>query len=76
MCKQLNAVPLRVFRGKQHPSAGARAAFFCYWFLDGNGLLYRKDGTKRLADIALVALTPLIAESKPAEKETRSARSS
>ncbi len=45
-------------------------AFLFIWFLDGNGLLYRKDGTKRLADNALVALTLLIAESKPAEKDT------
>jgi prophage maintenance system killer protein len=45
-------------------------AFLFIWFLDANGLLYRKDGSKRLADNALVALTLLIAESKPAEKET------
>jgi prophage maintenance system killer protein len=45
-------------------------AFLFIWFLDGNGLLYRKDGTKRLADNALVALTLLIAGSKPAEKDT------
>ena len=45
-------------------------AFLFIWFLDANGLLYRKDGTKRLADNALVALTLLIAESKPAEKDT------
>ena len=38
------------------------------WFLDANGLLYRKDDSKRLADNALVALTLLIAESKPVEK--------
>ncbi|MFA5042961.1 MAG: virulence protein RhuM/Fic/DOC family protein [Kiritimatiellia bacterium] len=45
-------------------------AFLFIWFLDANALLYRKDGTKRLADNALVALTLLIAESKPAEKDT------
>jgi prophage maintenance system killer protein len=45
-------------------------AFLFIWFLDANGLLYRKDGSKRLADNALVALTLLIAESKPVEKET------
>jgi hypothetical protein len=33
------------------------------------GLLYRSDGTKRPADNALVALTLLIAESNPAEKD-------
>ena len=45
-------------------------AFLFIWFLDANGLLYRKDGSKRLADNALVALTLLIAESKPAERDT------
>ena len=44
-------------------------AFLFIWFLDSNGLLYRADGTKRLADNALVALTLLIAESKPGEKD-------
>jgi prophage maintenance system killer protein len=39
-------------------------------FLAGNKALYRKDGTKRIADNALVAITLMIAESKPADKET------
>ena len=45
------------------------AALFIY-FLGMNGLLYRPDGSKRLADNALVALTLLIAESRPEEKDT------
>lgn len=45
------------------------AALFIY-FLGRNGILYRPDGSKRLADNALVALTLLIAESRPEEKET------
>lgn len=45
------------------------AALFIY-FLGTNGILYRADGSKRLADNALVALTLLIAESRPDEKET------
>ncbi len=45
------------------------AALFIY-FLGTNGVLYRPDGSKRLADNALVALTLLIAESRPEEKET------
>jgi prophage maintenance system killer protein len=45
------------------------AAFLFVWFLEKNDLLYRADGTRRLADNALVALTLMIAESKPAEKE-------
>ena len=45
------------------------AAVFIY-FLSANGILYRPDGSKRLADNALVALTLLIAESHPEEKDT------
>jgi prophage maintenance system killer protein/DNA-binding Lrp family transcriptional regulator len=45
------------------------AALFIY-FLGTNGILYRPDGSKRLADNALVALTLLIAESRPDEKDT------
>jgi prophage maintenance system killer protein/prophage antirepressor-like protein len=39
------------------------------WFLEKNGALYKKDGSKRIADNALVALTLMIAESKPDEKD-------
>jgi hypothetical protein len=39
------------------------------WFLDKNNCLYKADGTRRLADNALVALTLLIAESKPQDKD-------
>nr|WP_232825955.1 Fic family protein [Chitinophaga alhagiae] len=45
------------------------AAFPFVWFLEKNRLLYREDGSKRIADNALVALTLMIAESKPEEKE-------
>jgi len=45
------------------------AAFLFIWFLDKNGILYRGDGSRKLADNALVALTLMIAESKPEEKE-------
>jgi len=45
------------------------AAFLFVWFMERNGLLYRKDSTKRIADNALVALTLLIAQSKPEEKD-------
>ncbi len=46
------------------------AAFLFVWFLDRNRCLYHPDGTRRLADNALVALTLLIAESKPEDKAT------
>ena len=38
------------------------AATLFLWFLNNNGILYRPDGTKRLADNTLVALTLMIAE--------------
>ena len=44
------------------------AAFLFVWFLEKNGILYRADGSKKIADNALVALTLMIAESKPEEK--------
>lgn len=45
------------------------AATLFLWFLNNNGILYRSDGSKRLADNTLVALTLMIAESKPEEKD-------
>jgi prophage maintenance system killer protein len=44
------------------------AAALFLWFMEKNSLLLRDDGTKRLADNALVAITLLIAESRPQEK--------
>jgi prophage maintenance system killer protein len=45
------------------------AAFLFVWFLEKNNILYRPDGTKKIADNALVALTLMIAESRPDEKD-------
>lgn len=45
------------------------AATLFLWFLNNNGVLYREDGSKRIADNTLVALTLMIAESKPEEKD-------
>ena len=45
------------------------AATLFLWFLNNNGILYREDGSKRLADNTLVALTLMIAESRTEEKE-------
>ena len=39
------------------------------WFMNNNAILYRPDGTKRIADNTLVALTLMIAESKTEEKD-------
>ena len=45
------------------------AAFLFLWFLEKNKALYRKDGSKRIPDNTLVAITLMIAESKPAHKD-------
>ena len=45
------------------------AAALFLWFLEKNRMLYKADGAKRIGDNALVAMTLLIAESKPSEKE-------
>ena len=45
------------------------AATLFLWFLNNNNVLYRKDGSKRIADNTLVALTLMIAESKTEEKD-------
>jgi prophage maintenance system killer protein len=45
------------------------AALIFVWFLERNSTLYKPDGSKRLADNALVALTLMIAESNPMEKD-------
>ena len=45
------------------------AATLFLWFVNNNGILYREDGTKRIADSTLVALTLMIAESRTEEKD-------
>jgi len=57
---------------KNHPFVDGNkrigAALFLR-FLEKNGFLYQSDGTRRLSDEALVALTLLIAESSPKDKD-------
>jgi prophage maintenance system killer protein len=45
------------------------AAFLFLYFLERNVLLFTETGQKRIADNALVALTLMIAVSKPEEKD-------
>lgn len=45
------------------------AAFIFIWFLERNSLLYTKYGSKRVPDNTLVALTLMIAESHPNDKD-------
>ena len=46
------------------------AAFLFIYFLEKNGILYYNIGNKRITDNTLVALTLMIAVSKPDEKDT------
>ena len=45
------------------------AATLFLWFMNNNGILYRENGSKRIADNTLVALTLMIAESRTEEKD-------
>ena len=66
------AAHLIYFLVKNHPFVDGNkriAATMFLWFLEKNAALYRSDGAKRIADNALVAMTLLIAESRPAEKD-------
>ena len=66
------AAHLLYFAIKDHPFTDGNkriAAFLFVWFLDANGILYAKDDRKRIGDNALVALSLLIAESNPEEKD-------
>ena len=46
-----------------------RSSELFLWFMQNNGILYRPDGTKRIADGTLVALTLMIAESRMDEMD-------
>ncbi|MDR0907667.1 MAG: virulence protein RhuM/Fic/DOC family protein [Rikenellaceae bacterium] len=45
------------------------AAFLFLWFLSGNGILYKPNGSPLIGNNTLVALTLMIAESRPDEME-------
>ncbi|MBI9035804.1 MAG: hypothetical protein JEZ03_15185 [Bacteroidales bacterium] len=46
------------------------ASFLFLYFLERNGILFDKNGNKRIADNTLVALILMIAIRKPEEKDT------
>lgn len=45
------------------------AAALFLWVMEKNGILYRTDGSRHIADNALVAITLMIAESDPKQKD-------
>ena len=55
---------------RKPPCCYTYAATLFLWFLNGNGILYNEDGSKRIADNTLVALTLMIAKSRTEEKDT------
>ena len=46
------------------------AATLFLWFMNNNGILYNANGSKRIADNTIVAITLMIAESRAEEKDT------
>ena len=65
------AMPLYLVTKNHSFSDGNKriAATLFLWFMAGNGILYNPDGSKRIADNTLVALTLMIAESRTEEKD-------
>ena len=66
------AAMLRYLVTKNHSFSDGNkriAATLFLWFMAGNDILYNPDGTKRIADNTLVALTLMIAESRTEEKD-------
>ena len=45
------------------------AATLFLWFMQNNGILYNSDNSKRISNGTLVAITLMIAESRPEEKD-------
>jgi prophage maintenance system killer protein len=69
---QVRAAHVLYFVIKDHPFTDGNkriATLLFLEFLHRNRMLLRPDGTPRLADNATVALTLLIAESEPAQKD-------
>ncbi|MDQ3020906.1 MAG: virulence RhuM family protein [Bacteroidota bacterium] len=69
---EVKAAHLLYFVVKNHSFTDGNkriAAFLFIWFLERNGLLYSKEGLKKIEDNTLVALTLMIAESKSEEKD-------
>jgi prophage maintenance system killer protein len=67
------ATHLLYFLVKNHSFADGNkriAAALFLWFMRKNNILLRDDGRQRIAENALVAITLMVAESPPAEKDT------
>ena len=71
--RELEYFNLEMVTGHEEPLVQRRqqthSATLFLWFLNNNRILYRPDGSKRIADNTLVALTLMIAESRTEEKD-------
>ena len=70
--QQEKAAHLLYFIVKDHSFSDGNkriAASIFIYFLAKNKVLFRPDGSKRIADNALVAITLMIAESIPSQKD-------
>ncbi len=70
--REEKAAHLLYFLVKNHPFVDGNkriAAALFLWFMNKNGILYRADGSRHIADNALVAITLMIAESDPQQKD-------
>jgi prophage maintenance system killer protein len=70
--REEKAAHLLYFLVKNHPFVDGNkriAAALFLWFMEKNGILYRADGSRHIADNALVAITLMIAESDPQQKD-------
>jgi prophage maintenance system killer protein len=70
--REEKAAHLLYFLVKNHPFVDGNkriAAALFLWFMEKNGILYRPDGSRHIADNALVAMTLMIAESDPKQKD-------
>ncbi|HLA81018.1 MAG TPA: RhuM family protein [Thermoleophilia bacterium] len=66
------AANLLYFLVKDHPFVDGNkriAASLFLWFLERNGALFKPDGSPRISNNSLVALTLMMAESRPEEKD-------
>ena len=70
--REEKAAHLLYFLVKNHPFVDGNkriAAALFLWFMEKNGILYRADTSRHIADNALVAITLMIAESDPKQKD-------
>ncbi len=68
---ELKAAHLLYFLVKNHSFVDGNkriAAALFLWFMEKNAMLRQEDGSKRIANNALVAMTLLVAVSQPGEK--------